>query len=68
MRWAQVQFLANQFWRRWAKEFLPNLCSGKNGLFNRERNFEVGDVVLLVEDMQQVGRVIRTLTDKALCD
>ena len=24
-RWAQVQFMANQFWRSWLKEFLPNL-------------------------------------------
>ena len=67
-RWAQVQFLANQFWRRWAKEFLPNLLQ-RQKWFNRNRNFEVGDVVLLVEDMQHrsnwvVGRVIRTLTDK----
>ena len=66
--WAQVQFLANQFWRRWAKEFLPNLLQ-RQKWFNRNRNFEVGDVVLLVEDMQHrsnwlVGRVIRTLTDK----
>ena len=50
-RWAQVQFLANQFWRRWAKEFLPNLLQ-RQKWFNRNRNFEVGDVVLLVEDMQ----------------
>ena len=67
-RWAQVQFLANQFWRCWAKEFLPNLLQ-RQKWFNRKRNFEVGDVVLLVEDMQHrsnwvVGRVIRTLTDK----
>ena len=67
-RWAQVQFLANQFWRRWAKEFLPNLMQ-RQKWFNRNRNFEVGDVVLLVEDMQHrsnwvVGRVIRTLNDK----
>ena len=67
-RWAQVQFLANQFWRRWSKEFFPIFCSSKKW-FNRERNFEVGDVVLLVEDMQHrsnwvVGRVLRTLTDK----
>ena len=62
-----MQFLANQFWRRRAKEFLPNLLQ-RQIWFNR-RNFEVGDVVLLVEDMQHrsnwvVGRVIRTLTDK----
>ena len=28
-RWAQVQFMANQFWRGWLKEFLPNLLSTK---------------------------------------
>ena len=62
------QFLANSFWQHWAKEFLPNLLQQQKW-FNHERNFEVGDVVLLVEDMQHrsnwvVGRVIRTLTDK----
>ena len=66
--WAQVQFPANQFWRRWAKEFLPNLLQ-RQKWFNRERNFDEGDVVLLAEDMQHrsnwiVGRVLRILTDK----
>ena len=66
--WAYVQFLANQFWQRWTKEFLLNLLQ-RQKWFNRERNFEIGDVVLLVEDMQHrsnwvVGREIRTLTDK----
>ena len=66
--WAQVQFLANQFWRCWAKEFLPNLLQ-RQKWFNSERNFDVGDVVLLFENMQHrsnwiIGRVLQTLTDK----
>ena len=40
-RWAQVQFLANQFWRCWAKEFLPNLLKQQKW-FNCKRNFNVG--------------------------
>ena len=31
-RWAQIQYLANQFWRRWINEFYPIIYSHKNGL------------------------------------
>ena len=42
-RWAQVRYLVNQFWRRWVKEFLPNLLQ-RQKWFNSETNFEVGDL------------------------
>ena len=29
--WCQAQCLANSFWKRWMKEYLPTLQSGKNG-------------------------------------
>ena len=51
-RWAQIQYLANQFWKRWMDEFVPNLLQ-RQKWFEVKRNFQVNDVVLLVEDTQQ---------------
>ena len=67
-RWAQVQFLANQFWRRWMDEYLPNLLE-RQKWFEPKKNVQVNDVVLLVEDTQQrskwvMGKVLQTFPDK----
>ena len=67
-RWAQIQFLANQFWRRWMDEFVPNLLQ-RQKWFQKRKNFCVNDVVLLVEDTQQrskwvLGRILETYPDK----
>jgi len=67
-RWAQIQFLANQFWRRWMDEFVPNLLQ-RQRWFEERKNFQVNDVVLLVEDTQQrskwvMGRILETYPDK----
>ena len=67
-RWAQVQYLANQFWQSWIKEFLPNL-QHRQKLFDVERNLKVDDIVMVVEDLQQrskwlMGRVLKTFSDK----
>ena len=67
-RWAQIQYLSNRFWKRWLKEFFPNLLRGKNG-FSPSRNLVVDDIVLIADDMQQrfhwvLGRVLKTFSDK----
>jgi len=67
-RWAQIQFLANQFWRRWMDELVPNLLQ-RQKWFEGKKNFQVNDVVLLVEDTQQrskwvMGRILETNPDK----
>ena len=67
-RWAQIQYLSNQFWRRWLKEFLPNL-NNRQKWFQASKNFEVGDIVLLAEDLQQrskwvLGRIVKTFPDR----
>ena len=50
-RWRRVQHLANEFWSRWSKEYLTSLQS-RQKWNKRQRNFKVGDVVLLIHDSQ----------------
>ena len=48
-RWHQIQYLANVFWCRWLKEYLPSLQQREK--WNRwKRNFQIGDIVLLLQD------------------
>jgi hypothetical protein len=54
-RWRRVQYLANQFWCRWKKEYLQTLQSRQKWQTTK-RNVQIGDVVMLHED------------DKARCD
>ena len=67
-RWKQVQYLANLFWRRWIKEYLPQLQERQKWLIP-QRNVQIGDIVLVVDDTLprntwKMGRVIDTLPDK----
>ncbi|XP_022523726.2 uncharacterized protein LOC111191896 [Astyanax mexicanus] len=48
-RWRQVQFLSNEFWTRWRKEYLLNLQ--QRLIWQKERrNTKVNDIVILQED------------------
>lgn len=47
--WRKAQYLADQFWIRWRKEYLQKLQS-RPKWENRERNLSVGDIVLVKED------------------
>ena len=54
-RWRHVQYLAQQFWARWRREYLLSLQSRQK--WTREsRNLEPGDVVLLVDEHVQRGK------------
>ena len=46
-RWKQVQYLADQFWRRWKKEYLVELQK-RQKWFKKQRNVKVGDIVLMM--------------------
>ncbi|KAL6465838.1 hypothetical protein MHYP_G00259710, partial [Metynnis hypsauchen] len=48
-RWRRVQYLANEFWIRWKKEYLLSLQSRQKWQKNR-RNLKVNDIVLLQDD------------------
>ena len=66
-RWRQVQYLANVFWRRWSKEYLPllqNRCKWNQS----SRNFAVDDLVLVEEvnlprGQWQLGRIVQVYPD-----
>jgi predicted KAP-like P-loop ATPase len=47
-QWRRAQFLANCFWTRWMKEYLPMLQERQKWIRER-RNLEVNDLVLVVD-------------------
>ncbi|KAK4468963.1 hypothetical protein MN116_000099 [Schistosoma mekongi] len=48
-RWRQVNYLADVFWRRWRKEYLPTLQCRQKWLM-KHRNLKEGDVVIISTD------------------
>lgn len=61
-QWRQVQALANQFWTRWSRDYVPSLRHRQKWTVPR-RNLQVGDLVLL-RDKQTVARIIATFPGK----
>lgn len=49
-RWRRVQYLANNFWSCWKKEYLLNLQHRQKWSKNR-RNTKVNDIVILQDDI-----------------
>ncbi|XP_062248605.1 uncharacterized protein LOC133957162 [Platichthys flesus] len=48
-RWRKVQFLANEFWQRWKREYLLNLQQRRKWQ-KISRNSQIDDIVILQED------------------
>ena len=46
-RWRQIQYLADQFWKRWSREYIP-LLQKRRKWNNSRRNVAVGDIIVLV--------------------
>ena len=64
-RWRRVQYLADQFWTRWRREYLQSLQPRPKWTATR-RNLRVGDIVLLRDDAQHrnnwpLGRVTEAI-------
>lgn len=67
-RWKQNQYLANLFWKRWTREYLPILQERQKWL-DVKRNLKVGDVVLIVNSSAPrnswpMGIVQETIPDR----
>ena len=61
-RWRQVQYLADVFWRRWVREYLPSLQE-RQKWNKKQRNFAVDDIVLVLDDKKPrnswpLGRIL----------
>ena len=53
-RWKHAQVIANHFWTRWRKEYLPNLMRREKWALGTG-DIEVGDVVMMVDDQAPRG-------------
>lgn len=67
-RWRQVQYMANIFWKRWAREYLPQLQERQKWT-RVTRNFAEGDIILIVDDAAPrnswvLGKVIEVVPDR----
>ena len=67
-RWRQVQYIADLFWKRWVREYLPLLQERQK--WNREkRSLVTGDIVIVMDSTAPrgswlLGRVTETFPDK----
>lgn len=64
-RWRRVQYLIEQFWSRWKKEYLLNASLRQKWHLPR-RNLKVNDIVIIKEDTLprnewHLGRVVETI-------
>ncbi|XP_078272305.1 uncharacterized protein LOC144603048 [Rhinoraja longicauda] len=66
-RWRQVQYMAELFWKRWTREYLPLIQERQRWLRVR-RNFIPGDIVLVVDSTAPrgsllMGRILEIMPD-----
>ena len=66
-RWRQVQYMADLFWKRWIREYLP-LLQERQKWAQPRRNFDVGDIVLIVDEKAPrnswpMGRILKVMPD-----
>ncbi len=66
-RWKQVQYLADLFWKRWVREYLP-LLQERQKWTQVKQNLTSGDVVMIIDDPAPrnswvLGKVIQTIPD-----
>ena len=63
-QWRKAQFLADCFWKRWIREYIPTLEQRQKWIREKD-NLKIGDVVLVVDNNSPrgrwlLGRVIKT--------
>ena len=62
-RWRHVQFLADAFWKRWVRQYLPTLQK-RQKWFDIKENLRIGDIVLVLDEVTSrkswpMGRVTK---------
>ena len=67
-RWRQVQYLANVFWGRWKREYLP-LLQERQKWFSPRRNFTIGDPFIVADEstlrnLWPISRITEIFADK----
>ena len=67
-KWRQTQILADHFWRRWLKEYVPALQE-RQKWHRPPRSVQVGDLVLVVDQnlprgKWHLGRIVRVIHGK----
>lgn len=67
--WKQVQYLADQFWQRWTKEYLSTLQVRQKWWNESSKSLKPDDIVLIVDDRSprnswSLGRIIETYPGK----
>ena len=68
-RWRQVQYLADVFWRRWIREYLPTL-QPRQKWNSVQPNLQLNDIVLVVDDTTPrscwpLGRILEVYHNKS---
>ena len=68
-RWAQAQYLADQFWRRWTREYFPQICQLQKWQ-QKQRILAPNDIVLIVNNSLlhskwAMGRILETFPNKS---
>ena len=66
-RWKHVHLLANEFWQRWTREYLPTLQERQKWL-QPKPNFKVGDLVLLADKNLSRGQWPKGLVEQTFPD
>ena len=66
--WKQIQYLANVFWTRWLREYLPTLQQ-RNKWQRDQRDVKVDDVVIIADDntprgQWPLGRIIKVIKSR----
>ena len=65
--WKLVQNLADQFWSKWLKSYLP-ILQGRQKWFDVSRNLAVGDIVLIVNENCKRGNWPKAIVQEIFRD
>ncbi|XP_074632496.1 uncharacterized protein LOC141890859 [Acropora palmata] len=66
-RWKHIHLLADHFWQRWTKEYLPTLQERQKWL-RPQPNFEIGDLVLMADRNTPRGQWPKALVEQTFPD